>query len=174
MPHKGQGCSAEHRERISRGLRRFYTRRRAAALIRPAHVDTWLKSGVVSLELRPVLEARAAHVEDMVTDLGGAEEVTAMQRRVLDGWLQAQVAADVEFQKLARNPNGEIPERLMTALNSARSALIALGLSRRARDVTPSLETYLKEREASQDGAGRTISTGSGPLVSVVEEGGSS
>jgi hypothetical protein len=129
--------------------------RRRAALVRPAHIDAWIESGVVHRSLRPILEVRAAQVEAMVQDLGGEGEVTTLQHGVLEGWLQAQTVADVVFQGFARNPQGEIPERLLSAINSARSALLALGLQRRAKRV-PSLADYMKA-QASQEPVSESI-----------------
>ena len=64
--------------------------------------------------LRPTLEARVEMYRQMVQDSGGVDEVSAMKRAMLDTWLQAQVGADIEFQKLLRDPDREIPERLTT------------------------------------------------------------
>ncbi len=145
----GRPHTTESRARISRGVTRWHARRREAARVRPTHVDRWMRDGAVHPALRPIVAARASQVEQMVQDLGGPDEVTAMQRGVLEGWIQAQVAADVEFSRLIQDPKAEIPERLLTGINSARSALVALGLTRRARDLTPSVTEYLAAK-ASQ------------------------
>ena len=127
--------SAEHRRRISAGLRRAHERRRAVGDPRPAHVDRWIERGEVPAELAALLDVRASQVEAMVQDLGGPEEVSAMERALLDGWLKAAVAADVEFSRLARGETEGATERLATFLNSARANLMALGIRRRARPV---------------------------------------
>ena len=133
----------DRRERISRGVKRAWERRRARESARPAHVDRWLRDGTVNDALVPILQARAVQVEDIVADLGGPSEVSAMERAVIDGWLKAVVAADVEFARLARGECDGTPERLATFLNTARSHLIALGLERRSKPVTD-ITTYLK------------------------------
>lgn len=167
--------SAEHFARISAGLRRYNERRREAALVRPAHVDQWLRSGVVAPNLRPILKDRASQVEDMIEDLGGAGEATSMERRVLDTWLQAQVCADVLFQRLMQNPKAEVPDKLLSSLNTSRSALIALGLHRRARDITPTLAQmgYVETVGAPEDEPGSTIDAEAESSALAVGEGGS-
>ena len=65
--------------------------------------------GAVDRALVPILQTRAARVEDIITDLGGPIEVTAMQRALIDGWLKAAVAADVEFARLARGETEGTP-----------------------------------------------------------------
>lgn len=131
--------SAETRARISHGVKRANRRKLEAALVRPSHVDQWLRAGIVAPSIRPILEVRASQVESMIEDLGGVDEATNMQKRVLDGWLQSQVCADLLFQKLAQDPKSEVPDKLLSSLNTSRAALVAIGLGRRARDLTPTL-----------------------------------
>ncbi len=156
MTAAGRPHTPEVRERISRGLRRYHELRRCRA--RPAHVDRWAREGAVAPELRPILEARAHQAEAMVQDLGGPDAVTALQRGVLDTWLQAQVTADVAFARFVRGEATEVPERLMTALNAARSALVSLGLERRAREVQ-SLEDYLRASRRTRQKDGRSAAS---------------
>lgn len=127
--------SEEHRRRISEGVKRAWARRKALTTPRPAQVTRWQETGEVAPELAAMVEVRARQAEAMVQDLGGAEELSALERAILDGWLQAQVAADVEFGRLARGETEGAPERLLTALNTARANLMALGLRRRAKPV---------------------------------------
>jgi len=140
--------SEEHRERISRGVRRAWERRRTREGFRPVHVDRWLRDGAVDPALVPILQTRAAQVEDIIADLGGPTEVTAMQRGIIDGWLKAAVAADIEFARLTRGESEGTPERLATFLNTCRSNLLALGLERRAKPVAD-ISTYLKGKGAA-------------------------
>ena len=142
------------RERIARTLRRYHARQRERRRIRPTHVDKWLRKREVADALRPILEARALHAEAMVQDLGGPDELTAMQKGVLEGWLQAQVAADAEFLRFVRDQDLTALERLATFLNTARANLSALGLHRRAKEI-PDLQAYLAERgDAAEDRTG--------------------
>jgi hypothetical protein len=83
----------------------------------------------------------------MIADLGGPTEVTAMQRALLDGWLKAAVAADVEFARLAQGNADGTPERLATFLNTARAHLTSLGIERRAKPVTD-ISSYLKSKKS--------------------------
>ena len=120
--------------------------------------------------IRPVLMARADQAEDMVQALGGPDELTPQRRGLLDQWVQAQTIADCAFLIFARD--GEIGaravERHTSATNTARNALIALGLGRHAHKV-PDLESYLRERYGpdAEDGAGATNGQGCEPTVEV-------
>ena len=133
--------SEEHRERISRGVRRAWERRRTREGVRPVHVDRWLRDGAVAPALVPILKTRAAQIEDMIADLGGPAEVTAMQRALLDGWLKAAVAADMEFARLAQGNADGTPQPLATFLNTVRAHLTSLGIERRAKPVGKPNET---------------------------------
>jgi len=141
------GHTPEARRRISKGLKQYYARRRETSLTRPSHVDTWKRTGVITPQLRPIVERRAAQVEAMVQDLGGPSEVTAMQRATLDTWIQAMVGADTQFQRLLTGEVTEVPERLVTCLNAARAALVVIGMERRQREVA-SLSDYLAAKKA--------------------------
>ncbi len=169
----------EWKRRVRKGADLGRLRRKESLASQPAHVARWLKYGIVAPELVPIVQYRSKHVEMIVTDLGGSSEVTAMQRGVLDAWIAAQVASDVELQRLLRDPKAEVPERLMTALNAARAALALLGLHRQARDITPSLEslgyveTVQPHDQASEVTPGSTIDPESEASPSTVEEGGS-
>jgi hypothetical protein len=138
--------SEEHRERIFRGVRRAWERRRTREGVRPVHVDRWLQDGAVAPALVPILKTRAAQIEDMIADLGGPAEVTAMQRALLDGWLKAAVAADVEFARLAQGNGEGTPQPLATFLNTARAHFISLGVDRRAKPGTD-ISSYLKSKK---------------------------
>lgn len=120
-----------------------------------ADVTRWLRLGVVSEQLRPIVRTRLGQREQMIEDMGGAEYVSMMQRAALDTWMQAQVAADAEWRRYVAEDDRLALERLSTLLNTARAALVAVGLERRARDVTPTLDDYL--RQPAQAPAGRTI-----------------
>ena len=69
-----------------------------------------------------------------------------MQRALLDGWLKAAVAGDVEFARLAQGNSDGTPERLATFLNTARAHLTSLGIERRAKPVTD-ISSYLKSKK---------------------------
>ena len=82
----------------------------------------------------------------MIADLGGASEVSAMQRAILDGWVKAAVAADVEFARFVRDNAKGNRERLSTFLNTERAHLSSLGIERRAKSVTD-ISSYLKTKK---------------------------
>lgn len=140
--------SPEHALRSGLGARRGKHLARIADAAPSADVSRWLKVGAVSEQLRPIVRTRLGQREQMVEDLGGAEHVSQMQRAALDTWMQAQVAADAEWRRyIAEDDRGAL-ERLSTLLNTARAALVAVGLERRARDVTLDLSAYLDHRDA--------------------------
>ena len=110
--------------------------------VTPKALAHFSKAGLVCEELRPIVALRREQYGFMLDDLGGIEEVTQLQRAVLDGWLYAQIAADAQISRILEHPHAErLPERLATLLNTARSNLLALGLERRVREVQmPTLE----------------------------------
>ena len=130
--------SDEHRERISRGVRRAWERRRTREGFRPVHVDRWLWDGAVDRALVPILQTRAAQVEDIIADLGGPSEVTAMQRALIDGWLKAAVADDALDGQARRGARpGIIPwiaqadgvlDRLLDSLDGRHECVVAAAL----------------------------------------------
>lgn len=136
--------SDEHKRRNSEGQLRRLDRERPA----PIHIVRWVHQGLVAEPLRRIVSERIAHLAEMVQDLGGEEHVTAMERAVLQGWLVAQVAADAEFGRYLRSDDPAALERVTAFINTARGALIALGLQRRERDVTPKLAEYIKRHDA--------------------------
>ncbi len=142
----------EHRRRIGRGVRRAWQTKRERAGGRPAHVDAWIQEGRVAPELVPILKERRQQAEAMVHELGGPEAVTARQKALVDAWMQAQVAADVQFARLARGDVDSSAERHARLLNSARAALAELRLPRQTKGVSdPGFEDGL-----DLEGVGRT------------------
>ncbi len=146
-PAHGRHMSDEkHKATVREGMEQRRKRLEAG----PSQVEDWKRTGHVAPALKPILDARSRQYRQMVEDSGGVTEVSAMKRALLDTWIQAQSAADVEFQRLLRNPEKEIPERLTTCLNTARAALVALGLERSAKPV-PDLSSYLAEKAVQAD-----------------------
>ena len=135
--------SAEWRARVSKGTKRGIARR----IARPAHVDEWLRGGRVAIQLVPFVKARSEQATQMVLDLGGPENVTAMERAVIEGWLRLMVAADGEFRRYIHDDDAGALDRLAPLLNGARAHISTIGLGRRPKDVTLDLKTYLAERE---------------------------
>ena len=131
----------------SEAQRRRRKREKELESARPAHVTRWVRTGMVAPELRRYVLDRAEHVAAMVQDLGGPEEVSAMERAILDGWFQAQVAADVEFARFIRTDDPAPLDAVSRHLNTARSQLSALGLRRRQKSVM-GLSEYLEAKKS--------------------------
>jgi len=85
---------------------------------------------------------------ELSSDLGGEDHLSYAQRSLcrrviwLESWLETQEA------KAAEGEDINIGQQVQ-AMNSLLGILRTLGLERRARDVTPDLQTYLRQREAS-------------------------
>ena len=98
-------------------------------------VERWRRTGAIAEPLRPIVRSRSELLEAMLEDLGGAGQVSAMRRAVLEGqWLYAQVLADVLFRRVVCEEEWGSLERIATLLNTARAALVAVGLDRVASD----------------------------------------
>ena len=85
-------------------------------------------------------EALAVGLE---SDLGGPKNITIAQRQLIEH--AAVMGAIIEHygaQWLA-GKSVDVPEYL-SAINAQRRVLVTLGLERRARDITPSLQNYLE------------------------------
>lgn len=151
--------------RRSEAARRGWQRHRERAQLQPSQIARWRRDGVVSASMTPILDAAVDLYAAMVQDLGGVDQVSAMQRAALDGWLAARIAVDAELQLLLQDGDTSRREKLATFLNSARAHLAALGLERRARDVTD-LDHY----EAALDARDRIETTTQTPGDSLPPE----
>ncbi len=108
-------------------MKRSWERRRArldTTKGRPAPVDRWIQEGVVAPERIPMIEARAEQAQQIVEALGGPDPVTAMPRGMLDGYVKARVAADVEFARLVRGETPGGSDRLAGRLGGAGLATL--------------------------------------------------
>jgi hypothetical protein len=84
-------------------------------------------------------------VDGLVEDAGGADEVTVGQQQLIQrAACLGAYAEDIETRWLA---GAEIDAREFAAIvNTQRRVLVAVGLQRRARDVTPDLRSYVREK----------------------------
>ena len=82
---------------------------------------------------------------DIVSDLGGPENVTAAQRQLVQrAAILGAYLEDIEFKWASGE---EIPfAEYLVAVNAQRRVLATIGLERRSRDVTPSLADYLANK----------------------------
>ncbi len=85
-------------------------------------------------------------IDAMVSDLGGAENVSTMEAQLVRRG--AALAVDLEFQEAqALHDNDALdPAIYRTMVETQRHVLQALGLRRRARDITPRLADIIEGR----------------------------
>lgn len=102
------------------------------------------------------LAARRARelIEALETDLGGGDRLTEGYRQLIKrAAVLGTYIESCEAQWLS-GQNVDLPS-YMSAVNVQRRVLATIGIERRARDVTPSLEAYLagKSRDMDADAA---------------------
>src|SRR4029453_8911527 len=85
-------------------------------------------------------------VAKFVSDLGGADGISAPQRAIVRRAASLCVWCEAIEVRLAAGEEIEITP-YTTAANSLRRLLVDIGLERRARDVTPSLDAYLRAKD---------------------------
>jgi hypothetical protein len=88
-------------------------------------------------------------VADIAADLGGEDELTRAELELVRRAAGLAVLAGTAEAKLLAGHDIDISE-LVSVGNAQRRILATLGLSRRQKDLTPDLQTYLKQREAEQ------------------------
>lgn len=82
---------------------------------------------------------------EIAADLGGADALTAMQQAIVNNVAVLGAALeDLATSYLAGE--GADLSLYATLANSQRRLLADIGLSKRAKDITPSLKNYLKRR----------------------------
>ncbi len=89
----------------------------------------------------------------LVQHLGGENEITEAERHLAKRAASLCVWCEVEEGKLAAESGDFDVGPYTTGVNSLRRLLADLGLGRRARDVTPTLEQYAAERYGQRKGA---------------------
>ena len=121
----------------------------------PTHAWRWIRTGVIALPLRRYVKARSEQVAGMMEDLGGVDAITTMERAALDGWLQAQVVADVLFSRFLQTEDVKYVANVTQYLNTARSQLALIGVHRRASEVLNVTE-YLSAKSAKKSSENAT------------------
>jgi hypothetical protein len=86
-------------------------------------------------------------IDSIVADLGGEENLSAAERLIVR---RAAIAGAMSEDLAARWLTGDPidPAVFATLANVERRQLESVGIKRRARDVTPSLQSYLETRKA--------------------------
>jgi hypothetical protein len=107
--------------------------------------------------LLPSIDGRsvwARRLRDLIAlhenDYGGSNAISEAERSLIRRASALTVELELLETKFAANGGAQIEEldRYQRAANSLRRLLETLGLQRRAKDVTPSLDQYLRQRNA--------------------------
>ena len=86
-------------------------------------------------------------VSALESDLGGPANVTVAERQIVQH--AGVLGAVIEHQEALWLAGDEVDETaLLAAVNCQRRLLETVGLQRRARDVTPNIATYSRDRAA--------------------------
>jgi hypothetical protein len=100
---------------------------------------------------------RFADIISMHTsDLGGADYVSAAEASIIRRVATETVEMELLEQRFAKKGSGASSEDLdlyARISNSLRRHLETIGLKRVAKDITPTLSDYLKQRAATEDQA---------------------
>ena len=148
---KGDRHREETKRRISRGLRRYYQRRREAALVRPRDLERLRLSGIVGPALRPLIEIAEREAEQIVGALGGPDRVTPQRRLIVEDLAAVGIVLRAELARYLQAQDADAATRVGTLANSRRASLAALGLERLENEID--LTTYLEQRGSHQSQA---------------------
>jgi hypothetical protein len=89
-----------------------------------------------------------------VADLGGDDNITEAERRLVRRAAMLTLLLEMQDAKFAANPEAMNKasefDAYLKATGALRRLLQAVGLQRRAKDVTPDLGTYLRAKEAAR------------------------
>lgn len=132
----------------------------APALVPPIRRTRVTNGNRLFLEIRDAHSPAARRLRDlialMVSDLGGVDACSESEKSLIRR--SATLTLQLEFleQRWASN-GGEAPAKGLIeygrATNTLRRTLEALGLKRRSKDITPTLDQYLRQKQQEADGA---------------------
>ena len=112
-------------------------------------LDTFDKRGAWARRLRDL-------IADHISDLGGTDAISNGEKLLVRRVAMLALQLELMEQRFAANEGGEASakqiETYQRVTNTLRRTLEALGLQRRAKDVTPpSLSAYLHDRAEPED-----------------------
>lgn len=125
----------------------------------PAPVHRTRRSGVTNgsrlhIEFRDKHSPWARRLRDllalMVSDLGGSDNCSEAEKSLVRRASMLTLQLELIEQKWAQNGGEASDKSLITyqrVANSLRRILESIGLKRRSRDITPDLQTYLRQRQ---------------------------
>lgn len=135
----------ETREKIRHGLRRYYERRRAVTAVAPLDLARFGK-GIVTPRLRSYLRAAEAECADVLEALGGADNVSAQRRVIVEDLARVGVVLRGTLAAYLRTEDPELASKVGTLAAARRGLLVALGLERVSKELD--LASYLEQRAA--------------------------
>ena len=135
----------------SESVRRSWELRRALWEVSPSEIREAQRGGVVSESLKRHAQDAQVEALSLTAALGGVERISE-QRLILiqDTARLGLVLRAVIARFLQGDGDPELASRVASIAGARRASLQALGLERAPQDV-PSLDTYLRERDAAQD-----------------------
>ena len=148
--------STAFRERVSRGKLRGLELKRRRHVVAPADLRS-LERGEAGARpaLRPYLIDASAELHDIVTALGGPEELSPQRLALAQDFCRLGAMLRTITALFFRTSDPELVSRAATLVGHRRAALLALGLDRFARELD--LHSYLS---AKDDGARRAAGDG--------------
>ena len=154
MPRRGDSCSPETRARLSRAGVRAWEKRREAARVRPRDLERLRRSGTVSESLRPLLEIAEEEAAELVSALGGPDEISPQRRAIVEDLVAVGVVLRAELTRFLQSGDPDAGARVGTLAGARRASLSALGLERRAREVfDPTLPLTVEWATPDPEGA---------------------
>ena len=88
-------------------------------------------------------------LSDHTSDLGGQDQITHSQRVLVSRASMIALLCEMQEARFMANPDKIPPTELTSylhAVGNLNRVLLSLGLRRRPKDVTPTLDQYLKRR----------------------------
>lgn len=154
MIRKGQKLSLEHRERISRGVRRAHERKRQGAKLRPRDLERLEKEGVVVPALAPIVAIGKAEGRELMLALGGEDQVSPQKRILVEDLVACGIGLRGVLQLFVQSHDPELASRIASLAGARRQILSLLGLDRfeRTLDVTRGITVEW----SSEDGSAAT------------------
>jgi hypothetical protein len=101
-----------------------------------------------SLEMRRLRDLLADHVSDLGSDISHSEKLLASRASMIA--LLCEMTERTFIEKKLRVSDREVACYLH-AVGNLNRVLVTLGLKRRQRDITPTVDEYLREQEQQED-----------------------
>ena len=111
------------------------------------------KAILANVDHRSAPMLRLQDLEDLfANDLGGPDNMSFKEEIVANNLAMLELLAELDKQQImaglnkGKSPSAEVRQSFERITKNIRQQAEALGLQRRAKDITPSLSTYLREQ----------------------------